>query len=199
MPMFWGIIIVLIILAAIVHFYLLIIAGLIISFIIVIIMKKRETKLKIEHHIPTYASKIRYYGGYDKELSRKLYCWINSYGICLNDLKTDNFIKINRQDIMGFNTLGEYKVTQKISGGEVSGGGVSIAGAIIGNIIAGPVGAIIGGRKKVKSTPVKTENVVTDTRSVVVYFSEYNSSKKLILEYKVYEDLCIRFPSKNND
>ncbi len=199
MPMFWTIIIILAILAAIVHYFLFIVLVAVVALIALIIMHKLNDKMKREHNIPKNAIKIRYYGGYKKKLSRKIYYWASLSSIFFNDPKTDSAIKINKYDIISFNTIGKYNVSQKISGGQVSGGGVSLGGAVVGGIIAGPVGAIIGGRKKVKSEPIRTENVVKDTRSVVLYFNAYNSNQKMVLDYALYKELCNICPGKNTD
>lgn len=199
MPTFWMIIIILVIIAAVVNFFPFIIIAGAIALIILIILSKLNKKMRKEYNIPDKAIKIHYYGGYNKKLNKKIYCWTNSSQILFSDPKTRINIRISRDDILSFTTLGEYSVSQKISGGKVSGGGVSIGGAIIGGIIAGPVGAIIAGRKKIKSEPIRTENIVKDTRSVVLRFNEYNANKKMILDYKLYKKLLILCPSKNQD
>lgn len=199
MPVFWAIIIILVILAAIVRYFPIIISAIMGISIALIVIRKSNEKMRKDHNIPKNAIKVRYYGGYKKKLSRKIYYWASLGSIFFNDPETDSVIKINEYDIISFNTIGKYNVSQKISGGQVSGGGVSFGGAVVGGIIAGPVGAIIGGRKKVKSEPIRTENVVTDTRSVVLYFNEYNSNQKMILDYVLYKKLCTICPGKNAD
>lgn len=156
-------------------------------------------KLSEEYGIPKKAVKIYYYGRYSKKLGSKIYYWEDDDKIFFNDIKTNTNIIINKDDVISFNTIGEYKETQKISGGKVKGGGVSLGGAVVGGAIAGPVGAIIGGRKKVKSKPIKTETVVTDTRKVVLCFKENEIREQMLLGYYIYEKLCTICPDKNAD
>lgn len=180
------------------HFVFFIIG--LIAFIAIAVMKHLATvKMKQEHGIAENAIKINYYGQYSKKLSNKIYYWKESHGICFGDPKTNINIRINKENITSYNTMGDVTRSQKITGGEVKGGGVSLGGAAVGGAIAGPVGAIIGGRKKVKSKPIKTETVTTDTRKVVLNFLEHGENEQMVVHYCVYKDLSELCPEKNGD
>lgn len=75
----------------------------------------------------------------------------------------------------------------------VRGGGTSVAGAVIGGAVAGPVGAVVGGRKSVKSkSEVQDErklfvSIVSSDNSAVVELDPKMEldARKLVAETKV--------------
>lgn len=190
-----------IIIVSLIKAHLLLSIGAIAVMIFIAIMKHiSNKKMRKEHGISEKAIKIKYYGQYSKKLNNKIYYWKENSNMFFNDPKANVNIKVNKNDIISFNTIGNYSESQRISGGKVSGGGVSLGGAIAGGAIAGPVGAIIGGRKKVKSQPIRTETVVTDTRKVVLNFMDNGSNKEqMVLDYCIYKQLCDICPKKNED
>lgn len=64
-----------------------------------------------------------------------------------------SYFDIDVEDIQCFEQTGEVYKETKISGG--GGGGSSLAGAVIGGTVAGPIGAVIGSRKKLRKLRVK--------------------------------------------
>lgn len=154
--------------------------------------KKQEPKILI----PRGLSKIRYYGGYNKKLSDWLFFEKSSESICFYDKRENLKILVKKSNVLNFSMNGEYHESTQVTGGEVKGGGVSVGGALVGAAVAGPAGAIIGGRKKVKSTPVQTTTTVTDTRKVILKFKESEQEQGMILDKDIWETLCFMCPEK---
>lgn len=71
---------------------------------------------------------------------------------------------IHISDIQYFSREGDVYTETKISGGGSTG--LNIGGAIIGGIVAGPVGAIIGGQSEAQ--PIKSETIRHDERKTVL-------------------------------
>lgn len=98
--------------------------------------------------------------------------------------------KYKLEDVKCFITYGDIEKTTTINGGEVSGGGTDIAGALIGGALFGDVGAIVGSRKPIESTPISTNVNKIDNRVVRILIKDvfldllpegakiYNQSKK---------------------
>lgn len=143
-----------------------------------------ENKKRERLNVPKQAYTIMYFDGYDKPLNSSLYYWRESdtLNLCENKKKGDaERITIHKDNVLSFTTSGELTVTS-----DVKGGGVSLGGAVVGGALLGPVGAIVGGRKK-----VKTQTKTVDTRKTYLKFLENNIEKTIVLNYAVYNDLCI--------
>lgn len=163
------------------------------------ISKQRAREYKEQWNIPETAKKVSYLGGYGDKLKSKLYVnydgakqklelWEASTG----KNTSPKHMVAEKDDIIAFSQLGEFTSTQHT---QVKGGGASIGGAIVGNAIAGPVGAVIGGRKKVKT---KTTTSTSDTRRTLLKFRENGIEKSVLLDYSAYGLLSIWIPEKNN-
>ena len=101
--------------------------------------------------------------------------------------KEDSIKEIHKDNIVGFGCNGEVRRYQKIEGG-----GISIGGAIAGTIIAGPVGVIWAGRKK-----IETKDVVEDSREVILDIEDYDSREinriniLLVEFYRIIKNIMI--------
>lgn len=112
--------------------------------------------------------------------NQELMVWVNDNKLYMihNDLlNCQGEIILPLENIRTFLRQGDMYVETNVSGG--GGGGTSIPGAIVGNVVAGPVGAVIGSRKK--NEPITSENKVVDTRQTILEF-EHNS----ILHYMFF-------------
>ena len=150
----------------------------------VILASRKEKKKRERLGVPKGAFKIHYYSGYDKPMSHKLYYWKDANVLNFCDTIEKNGpsrITISKENILSFTSTGELSTQTNISGG-----GVSLGGAAVGGVLLGPVGAIIGGRKK-----VKTKTTTTDTRKTIIKFSEDGIEKSIMLNYQIYNDLCL--------
>lgn len=157
-------------------------------------------KLEEKYGIPREAVRIIYYGEYSYKLSKEIYFWKDKDTLYFEDPNVcSKPITIPKENILSFNTIGEYSEEQRVSGGKIKGGGVSLGGAVAGGVLLGTVGVLLGGRKKVKSTPIKSETAVTDTRKVVLNFIEKGEKEKMILDYYMHDELCTICPEKNGD
>ena len=96
---------------------------------------------------------------------------------------------ISIEDIIVFNNSGQ--ALAKVTGG---GGGSSITGALIGNAVFGPIGALIGSRKK-----TKIETVVNDQRRVVLSFFDSGEVVNLSFGWEGDEIFNNLIPEKNCD
>ena len=145
-----------------------------------------ENKRREKFGIPKKGKKIKYYEGYNKPFTKQVYYWLDESGIniCSSKSKTNSPLRIAipKLNVIGFAQVGD--LTTKISGG-----GIGFGGAAVGGLLLGPVGAIIGSRKKVKSTNV-------DTRQVVLNFKEDGVEKAMLLDHLIYKDLCLACSSK---
>ena len=90
-------------------------------------------------------------------------------------------ITIPKDDIIAFTMTGDM-TTQTT----VKGGGASIGGGLVGAAIAGVPGALIGGRKK-----VKTQTTTTDTRRTFLKFREDGAEKTMQFSDELYNELCL--------
>lgn len=155
-----------------------------------IISGKKTTKTKLQYNIPTCATYIAYKGGYDIPLSKILFFYHDNNALSFWDKKQpDHHITINKSDIINFSMIGEYSQTNSISGG-----GVSLGGAVVGGAILGPVGMVMGGRKKVKK--IKSTTHTVDTRKTIIKFNSDKVEKGMIFDKKIYEILCFMCPEK---
>jgi hypothetical protein len=150
---------------------------------------------KIENFMETYkiprgTMLIKYLGGCFGNQQCLVFFGAESNGInlCEYDLKKDKpfFKHIPKDDIIAFSQMGSYS-TNSI----VSGGGVSLGGAAVGAVFLGPVGAVIGSHKKVK-TQVQT----TGMRKTIIKYKSGNEEKSFILDSSAYDILCYNFIEK---
>jgi hypothetical protein len=163
---------------------------------IIVFLVKKENKLRKDFNIPGKAKKVDYYQGYTTILSSKIYFWDDNSELYFCDPKHTTNIKISKDSIISFNMVGEYHESTSTTGGGVKGGGTSIGGAVVGGVLLGPVGAIIGSRKKVKSKPIKTTTHVTDTRKVILKFKENDMEKGMVLDKIIFDVLSFICPEK---
>lgn len=156
----------------------------------------RNTAFKEHWHIPEGTPQAMYHDGAENKFfyinydstNCVLNLWENS---ALDNSVTPYHKSIKKDDIVAFTQLGDITNIQNV---QTKGGGPSIGGAIIGNAIAGPVGAVIGGHKKVRT---KTINTTTDTRQVVLKFKDNGVEKSIVLSFSpTYSLLCRWIPEK---
>lgn len=156
---------------------------------LVIINMITENNARKKFEIPSSGKKIKYFQGYNKPLKKEIYYWRDSRSLhfCNSRSKSEPLrIVIPKDNIIGFAMIGDL-----ITSTSIKGGGTSLGGAAVGGLLLGPVGAIIGSRKKVKSK-TKTD----DTRQVVLNFKEDNTEKAILLDHLIYNDLCVFCASK---
>lgn len=158
--------------------------------------EKERKDIEPKISIPAGLPKVRYYGGYNKKLSDWLLFENNNQSILFYDKKENLKVWVWKEDILSFSMNGEYRESMQVTGGEVKGGGVSVGGALVGAAVAGSVGAIIGSRKKIESTPIKSTTTVTDTRKVILKFKENGVEQGMILDKGLWETLCFMCPEK---
>lgn len=97
---------------------------------------------------------------------------------------------LNINNIEFYTTKGDIYSETLVSGG--GGGGVSISGAIIGGAIAGPVGAVIGGRKKVNK--IASETLTHDNRVIYLYYKVDEQIKIIEIQNSHYNALLDLIP-----
>lgn len=150
----------------------------------IVLVRRKEKNKRERLGVPKGAYKIHYYNGYDKQMSHKLYYWKDNNSLNFCDTVEKNgpiHITIPKECVLSFTSTGELSTQTN-----VSGGGVSLGGAAVGGVLLGPVGAIIGGRKK-----VKTKTSTTDSRRTIIRFTENGMDKSIMLTYPIYNDLCL--------
>jgi len=170
-----------------------------------VLVKVTNSKSKKADNIPKAAKEIVYFGG---DITNYKNIALISYWIDGNVLKfwgnpaqraqlaklekAERCVSINKADIINFSIQGEYSQTSSTSGG--GGGGVSVGGAVVGGVLLGPVGAILGGHKKSKKVVSSTQTI--DKRKTVLKFNEAGSEKTMLLDKKIYDNLCYWIPEK---
>jgi hypothetical protein len=103
-------------------------------------------------------------------------------------------VRIPPDGITHFYQTGEKYYENKISGGGSTG--PNIGGAIIGNVIAGGVGAIIGGQSQTEA--IQSELITHDERVVVISTLTKNGlAVRLTCSTEIYEPLNTWIPEKN--
>lgn len=141
------------------------------------------------YNIPQGTPMINYLGGCFGNRNCYVFFKVSPTGIylCEYNTKIKPFFKyIPKENLIAFSQIGDH-YTNSI----VSGGGVSLGGAAVGAAFFGPVGAIVGSHKKVKT---KTINV--DTRKTILKFRENGIENSLILSSSAYDILCCNFIEK---
>lgn len=113
-----------------------------------------------------------------------------SHNISEITFKPVEYEKIAYDDIVFFTKEGDVTYTTEVSGGGVCGGGSSLTGAIVGGAIAGNTGAIIGSRKEVTSTPIKSRTVRHDDTRTRIRYKVGNQYKECTFDgFRVYDYL----------
>jgi len=99
------------------------------------------------------------------------------------------------ESINSFFPSGDLYQEHKISGG--GDGGRDVAGALAGYFVAGPLGMLIGGRRKTEA--IKSKLITHDTRKTIISYYQDEEEYWVALEnddYRVLDDLI---PEKNYD
>lgn len=105
------------------------------------------------------------------------FCDLNPHGMKSEPI----MFSIPKKDIIAFTMTGDIA-----SQTNVKGGGASVGGALVGAAVAGPVGAVIGGRKKVRS-----ETTTLDTRRTFLKFYKDKVETTMQFSDELYNDLCM--------
>lgn len=150
---------------------------------------KKIKKFMETYNIPQGATLVNYFGGCFGNRQCLVFLRVNATEIhlCEYNLKSKPFFAcISKDNLIAFTQIGEYS-----SNSIVSGGGVSLGGAAVGAVLFGPVGAVVGGRKK-----VKTQVQATDTRKTVIKYRADGSEKSFVLSGSAYDMLCCNFIEK---
>ncbi len=105
----------------------------------------------------------------------------------LKDIKIEdiNSLKIKVDDIIKYKLYGQKHFVESIESNS------NIGGAIVGGVLAGGVGAMIGGQRKISSS---TKEI--DDRVVKLYFKFKNKTTILDLSYSAYDWLTLLVPEK---
>lgn len=128
-------------------------------------------------------------------INESLYMWENNNNlnfISSNYLEEEKrilreLLSIPIDNIIFYAMEGDYRIDNI-----VEGGGISLSGAIIGGVIAGNVGAVLGGRKKITTTQ-KT----VDERQTYLYYKENGEMRYIVFNQYVYETLRKLYPYKD--
>lgn len=146
------------------------------------------TKYEKDYHINTWPIlqdneliiKEKYYGCVSGS---------NSLGmICIHKKSRDLIIirlssngkdieEISYDDFRYFRVNGEKEKEFHIRGGEVRGGDYSVSKAALGYAVAGPMGAIIGGKNKIQSTGIESYYTEDDNRFIEIFYETYPITK----------------------
>ena len=102
-------------------------------------------------------------------------------------------LKLN--DINYYFDSGVHYTENKISGG--GGGASTLGGAVVGGVLFGPVGAVIGSRKKVDS--VTSKLLVHDTRETILKYTKQGSEYFIHFVLDELKVLYSLIPRKNFD
>lgn len=161
-----------------------------------LITKNNKKVQKEKIMIPQGLEEIEYYGGYNKELSNKLFLENRSNGICLYDKANNLKVLVLKRNIINFSMVGDYNRDSIVSGGKLEGGDFSLWGSIKGKMLYGDVGELVYARKKYTNSPIKTEVNVTDTRKIILKFKENEQERGMVLDKSMWEHLCFLCPEK---
>lgn len=110
--------------------------------------RKSLIKCKEELQAPSEAILLHYQGGNPGLSAGASLVWADAAGLVLVGLKTGKKIIIPKAHIQGVDLHSDVQTL-------TTGGGPSVTGAVIGDVVAGPVGAIVGGSRRSKT---KTED-----------------------------------------
>lgn len=110
--------------------------------------RRQERDRREKYKIPTDASVLNYLGGHAQMKAGTVYAMSENAELILVSRESGERIAIPFGEISGVELNSDIQTYS-------TGGGRSVGGAVVGDIIAGPLGAIVGGSKKSK---VKTED-----------------------------------------
>mgnify|MGYP000985119499 CR=1 FL=1 len=155
---------------------------------------KKEKERKEKWGIPLNAPKVQYYGGCDSPLHGNLYFSYDTNSETFNfweALKNEKKglpkkIEICKNDIIAFTTIGDLTQITK-----TTGGGTSLLGAAAGAVTFGATGAIIGSRKKAKTT---TET--KDTRKAVIKYKDGEKEKSFVVSHAFVYDALAQYATE---
>lgn len=163
--------------------------------------KEKYLSVKSTIDIPETAKKVTYYksiisAGKNPKI---FFIWKTENNLCLFPFYKDDIsiydiklISIPVSQIEYFSKSGEVFRENKVTGG--GGGGVSIGGAVIGGLVAGEIGAVLGGRKKVNE--IKSELITHDTRETLLSYFENGERHSLFFDIDTYQILNDLMPEK---
>lgn len=98
-------------------------------------------------------------------------------------------------DIVFFYKAGDVSFTTETYGG--GGNTINVGGAVKGAILAGAVGAYIGGQKGVNQSPIYTTTKKHDDRCVILRIRDENGGmKELVFKKEMYEHFMALIPEK---
>ena len=155
---------------------------------------KKEKCRKEKWGIPSNAPKVQYYGGYDTPLHGNLYFSYDKshesfdfWEALPNEKKgLPKKVEIRKDDIIAFTTIGDLTQITK-----TTGGGTSLLGAAAGAVTFGAAGAIVGSRKKSKTT---TET--KDTRKAVIKYKEEEKEKSFVVSHAFVYDALAQYATE---
>lgn len=101
--------------------------------------------------------------------------------------------------ILYYTVEGAMTTESQTTGGGGTTGGLSLGGAVVGGLLFGPVGMIIGSRKKTTINEVKTETYTKDNRKLVLYYSSGTTTKKIEFSPDDYATLKAFLPDYDLD
>ncbi len=117
-----------------------------------------------------------------------------------DDIHKDGYIpftiSLDINNIKNITRKGDMYTETNISGGEIKGGGSSLSGAVGGAILAGGVGAVVGSRKKIESTPIVSETNVIDKRQTILTYMNRNEEEYVFMDSESYDAFLRLIPSK---
>jgi len=111
------------------------------------------------------------------QIFSKYFIWVDNNSLVMSLIANNSMIKEIKLDNIDFFTV-DGDLIQEL---EISGGGgynLSIPGVVIGGLIAGNVGAILGGRTSVKEIQSNTKTI--DNRELILFYKDENNQYQII-------------------
>lgn len=139
---------------------------------------KRRTQL----NIPLNATLFIYNGGHPELPAGKVSGWQSDESVEFTEMKSGHHVSISKTAIRSIDLHSDVQTV-------TTGGGRSLTGAVIGDVVAGPIGAIVGGTKKAKTKTIDQSTVhmrVTDSNGTEISLvfkggqSTYNTLTSLL-------------------
>jgi hypothetical protein len=142
------------------------------------LINKRNEYFKKYNILNNYET-IHCYSINNEYINESVYIWADNESLYVLSDNYNNIenrkitipIGIKLNNIVFYAMEGDYRIDNI-----VEGGGISLSGAIIGGMVAGSVGAILAGRKK-----INTNQKVTDERKICLYYTENNEDVECIV------------------
>lgn len=144
----------------------------------IVLLSKAENKRRKQYNIPANFTTFRYMGGHPTLQSGSMYGFSDSNGVAFVNRKTGQRFQCP------FSCIGSIQLNSDIQTVN-TGGGRSVSGAVVGGIVAGPVGAVIGGNKKTKvkefdhSTVLFTFKALNDREFTLIFKGGQDTYNKL--------------------